>query len=612
MAPLSSIAMNSRLLLRVYADRAVVHSGEFEGVVELGRQQDGEDGPYARRAEAGATRLVIAPLEEQAVSRRHVRLEALAGGKVRVTNLSSKLSVGIEGSKDVLPRASVDVPLPAILLVGRKVLRVQLPAAEHLQALSQATLSPGRLPVGPVPLTVGLPAQPGVETEALLRWLQAALTVIHEAAGTRDFFPRAARALVEIVGLDAGRVLHREGDGWVIDGAWPSDSDLFSPQRRLSETVLGRVCSEKKTFWCDPAVEPSASLIDVSAVVAAPVLNRDGEVIGALYGERRRSKSAEEGPRITRVEALLVDLLAGGVAAGLARLKHEEEALRARERFEQFFTPELSRHLAEHPDLLEARDAIVTVLFCDVRSFSRITERLGPAQTVAWMSDVLEALSSCVQAEQGVLVNYVGDALLALWGAPGEQPDHAERACRAALAMQAALPALDERWRAVTGEPIAVGVGINTGPACVGNIGSRYKFKYGPQGNTVNLASRVQGATKYLKTQILLTTATASLLPPGFATRRLGRVRTVNIREAVELCDLVSVEDQDRQALRAGYEKALTEFEAGRFRSAAGTLGLLVRHYPDDGPSLVLLSRAVACLVEEPAAFDGVWELPGK
>jgi len=604
--------MKSRLFLRVYEDRAVVHSGEFDGAVELGRQEVGEDGPYARRAEAGVTRLVLAPLEDQAVSRRHVRLEALTGGRVRVTNLSGKLPIGVEGSKDVLPRSSSELSLPAILLVGRKVLRVQLPAEDHLQGLSEATMLPGRLPVGPAPFTVGLPVPPGVETEALLRWLQAALAVIHDAAGTRDFFPRAARALVEIVGLDAGRVLRRERGGWAIDAAWPADSASLSPQWRPSETVLGRVCGEKRTFWHDPTAGPSASLADVSAVVAAPVLNRDGEVIGALYGERRRSRSSDEGPRIARVEALLVDLLAGGVAAGLARLKHEEEALRARERFEQFFTPELSRHLTERPDLLEARDAIVTVLFCDVRGFSRITERLGPAQTVAWMSDVLEALSSCVRAEQGVLVNYVGDALLALWGAPGDQPDHAERACRAALAMQASLPALDERWREVIGEPIAVGVGINTGPACVGNIGSRYKFKYGPQGNTVNLASRVQGATKYLKTRILLTTTTASQLPPGFATRRVGRVRTVNIRESVELCDLAPADDPGRQALRAGYEQALAEFEAGRFRSAARTLGLLVTQHPDDSPSLVLLSRAVGCLVEEPAAFDGVWELPGK
>src|SRR5207244_4923878 len=120
---------------------------------------------------------------------------------------------------------------------------------------------------------------------------------------------------------------------------------------------------------------------------------RHGAVIGALYADRRRgSGSAGAGP-ITEVEALFVELLARGVAAGLARLEQEQSALAARVQFEQFFTPELARQLAEQPDPLKGRDAEVTVLFCDIRGFSRISERLGPAGTVEWIGDVLAALS---------------------------------------------------------------------------------------------------------------------------------------------------------------------------------------------------------------------------
>src|SRR5262249_55483309 len=160
-----------------------------------------------------------------------------------------------------------------------------------------------------------------------------------------------------------------------------------------------------------------------------------------------------------------------GVAAGLARLEQEQAALAAQVRFEQFFTPELSRQLAARPGLLESRDCEVTALFCDIRGFSRISERLGPAQTVTWMSDVLGSLSDCVLAHRGVLVNYVGDELLAMWGAPEEQPDHAMLACRAALAMLEQLPVLSRRWRDLLQEEMSFGIGINTGQACVGNIG---------------------------------------------------------------------------------------------------------------------------------------------
>ena len=136
-----------------------------------------------------------------------------------------------------------------------------------------------------------------------------------------------------------------------------------------------------------------------------------------------------------------------------------------------------------------------------------------------------------------MLVDYVGDEMMAMWGAPQAQPDHAERACLAALAMLDQLPDLDARWRATLGEPMAFGIGIDTGVARVGNTGSRRKFKYGPLGNTVNRASRVQGATKHFKARVLITSTTSAKLGPEFQTRRLGKTRVVGMAEPLELCE---------------------------------------------------------------------------
>ncbi len=159
---------------------------------------------------------------------------------------------------------------------------------------------------------------------------------------------------------------------------------------------------------------------------------------------------------------------------------------------------------------------------------------------------------------------------------------------------------------------MGIGVGVNTGPARVGNTGSRHKFKYGPLGNTVNLASRVQGATKYLKCKLLITGATQAKLDDGFATRRLCRVRVVNIAEPVSLYELVPDDSAGWPEAKAEYEKALEEFENRRFSAAARILGNWRLEHPGDGPALLLLSRAVQCMVEEPAPFDPVWVLPGK
>src|SRR5207237_1750413 len=119
---------------------------------------------------------------------------------------------------------------------------------------------------------------------------------------------------------------------------------------------------ERKTFWELPKLASMGSMLGVQSVVAAPILDQKGDVLGVLYGDRRQM-----GRPITRIEAMLVELLACGVASRLARLKEGQATLR----FEQFFTPQLAHHLANNPDLLNGRIAPVTILFGDVRGFSR-------------------------------------------------------------------------------------------------------------------------------------------------------------------------------------------------------------------------------------------------
>jgi adenylate cyclase len=311
---------------------------------------------------------------------------------------------------------------------------------------------------------------------------------------------------------------------------------------------------------------------------------------------------------ISKMEAMLVEVLAGGVAAGLARAEEERKVLQ----MQQYFPPRLAAKLANHPELLEGRETDVTVLVCDLRGFSRITEKLGPAKTVRWISDILTVISQCVLDEEGVVVDYIGDEMMAMWGAPEDQPDHATRACRAALAMLEHLPRLNAEWQPKLDVELGLGIGINSGIAQVGNVGSRVKFKYGPLGNTVNVASRVQGATKYLKTPLLITDATQHRLDHRFQTRRLCQVRVVNIEQPVSLFELTGLVPESWLQLKKGYEEALEEFSGRRFREACRILGDLIPRHRNDGPALILLSRAVACLVEEPDPFDPVWELPGK
>ncbi len=630
--------MSSGLEYRIYDRQQLVYSTELSGQVELGRQDKGEDKPFHQSQKSGLWRLILARFDEDQISRKHVLVEPLPDRRLRLTNLSKSVPIVVEDSGDLKPLATLDLPLPVVFLLGPKTVRVQSTAEDQFECLPEVATPPMSL-VGRTSLAGQLNlAAPTRDVEMFIRWLQTTLGVLQSAATSDDFLVRAAGAVIDLVGLDSGGVLLRqpasppraegtadnsprpEGEGSGVrgtSGEWKVQT--FASLKKGGEAdwkpsqgILGKVLSEKRTFWDSPGTGAvGASLMGVKAVVAAPILDAQGNVIGALYGDRRLHGARIMQP-ISRLEALLVELLASVVAAGLARVKEQEDKLRTVALFEQFFTPELSRMLMAQPELLDPRDAEVTILVCDIRGYSRISERHGAARSVEWMNDALGVLSECVRSEDGALVDYTGDELMAMWGAPVPQPDQARRACQAAFAMLRALPELNRRWQPILGEATRLGIGINSASARVGNVGSKIKWKYGAQGNTVNVASRVQGATKYLGCPLVVTQATHAQAGPAFAARRLCRARVVNVVQPVTLYELVGDPPSGWAELKKGYEDALERFENKDFQQAARFLGKLLSEHPHDGPALVLMSRTIQCLPESPDDFDPVWQLPGK
>ena len=171
---------------------------------------------------------------------------------------------------------------------------------------------------------------------------------------------------------------------------------------------------------------------------------------------------------------------------------------------------------------------------------------------------------------------------------------------------------LNGRWQQTLGEPMDLGIGVNTGPAQVGNTGSRHKFKYGPLGNTVNLASRVQGLTKYLHCRLLVTAATRRELGEHFITRRVCRTRVVNIREPVDLFEVEAAGDDERAGFFRASEAAFGALERRNFAARRGRWGHC-------WSSTTATARCCWCcrerrhmLMHPESAFDPIWEPPGK
>jgi class 3 adenylate cyclase len=246
----------------------------------------------------------------------------------------------------------------------------------------------------------------------------------------------------------------------------------------------------------------------------------------------------------------------------------------------------------------------VTVLFFDVAGFTTLAESMAPEELVALCNAYLDALIEAIFRHGGTFDKFIGDAVMAFWGAPISQPDHAARACRAAVDMQAALRRftgshVDPRVRALRGR-----IGINTGEAVLGNLGSSQVMNYTAMGDAVNVASRLEGVNKLYGTSILVAETTLS---PGVAAREIDLIRVVGRSTPLRLYELLDESAASAEAL-AAYAEGLAHYRARRFAEAERAF-----RAAEDPPALVMADRSAALALEPPAAdWDGAHRLTSK
>jgi adenylate cyclase len=234
----------------------------------------------------------------------------------------------------------------------------------------------------------------------------------------------------------------------------------------------------------------------------------------------------------------------------------------------------------------------VSLLFADLRGFTGLAETLQTDPLVGeLLTHVMDCLSDAVASQDGFIVDYFGDGLMAIWNAPTSQTDHAARACRAALQMLASLPSVGEEWANVIHTELRVGIGVHTGIAQVGNAGSSRKVKYGPRGPNVNLASRVEAATKELGVPFVATQATVDLVTDEFAINRICRAQLPGLPQALDLYAVdLSQSDTVKHAWQT-YANALQQFEQGNFEVVADILSS-IEEESSNVPRRFLMDRA--------------------
>lgn len=570
---------------------------------------------FGRLNRPGNPRVV---LDDPCVSRDQLRIQEKPLGLLELENLSKGTVVYLDDGSTVPVQSRRQVRLPTRLTVGMTHIEIEVQDDPSTSTGSEVSWNTIEQPIRhsiAAGRSLSLSAmRDDVTPQTLAHWFETVISVQRAAAGSQEFYQETVQAVVELVGLDYGLMLlaRHEPDGKVRWDEVACYTNQSGRHPEVSRTVLDRVLLQKRTFYQGgEPMSSTGSLMGIESVVASPVFGPQDEVVGVLYGLRFGAALGRRG--IKPLEAQVVQLLAAAVGAGLARQRREAEAARLRVQFEQFFSPELASELERDPTLLEGRDREVTILFCDIRGFSRLSEHLGPADTFRLVRQVMDRLATHVAEFQGVLVNYIGDGLLAMWNAPADRPHHAALACKAALKMLGELPSLNEAWRGQLNQPLMLGIGINTGPARVGNAGSSRRFSYSPLGHTVNLASRVEGVTKHLGVPAVITASTQQQLAGALVTRRLCRARLPGIETPVDLYELHGeTAEAPWVARRECYDRGLSLYERGELQAAYEVLAPAYRDLPPyvDPPGTLLFERVRTSL--ERGTYDPVWDFPHK
>lgn len=309
---------------------------------------------------------------------------------------------------------------------------------------------------------------------------------------------------------------------------------------------------------------------------------------------------------------VIVILVGGTFFAGWALAQSYDlvterlERGRLHREFRRFVSRDVADTLVRDPDLYRGvatgRRRRVVVLFSDVRGFTSRSEDSDPAELVAQLNEYLSRMVDIVFKHGGTLDKFIGDAVMAHWGAleEGDEGEHARQAVEAAGDMLVALDELNEKWIGEGRVPFKIGIGLHLGDVLAGEIGSRERTEFGVIGDAVNLASRIEGMTKYFAVPLLVSGAVVDATGGGTKLRCVGRIRVKGRHEPVELHTLSRDPDLDEP-----FAAALALFQKGEFATAAEAFLELQRTDPEDGAASRLAKWSADYVVEPPADWDG-------
>jgi adenylate cyclase len=280
--------------------------------------------------------------------------------------------------------------------------------------------------------------------------------------------------------------------------------------------------------------------------------------------------------------------------------------------FSQYLSPGVIEQLISHPERLrlggERRE--LSIFFSDLQGFTSISESLSPEELTTLLNDYLSAMTDIIQEEGGTIDKYEGDAIIAFWNAPLFLEDHGLRGVRAAVRCQEKLAELRPAFEQRSGKELYMRIGMNSGPAVVGNMGSTVRFDYTMLGDAVNLAARLEGINKQFGTYTMISEATRALAGDSFAYREISRVRVVGKKLPVVVYEPMTAEDYARRRSHLEtFDRGRDAFYRGDF---AGALSAFEEIRGVDPAAEKYTAKCKTLFEAPPADWDGVWNMTEK
>jgi adenylate cyclase len=290
-----------------------------------------------------------------------------------------------------------------------------------------------------------------------------------------------------------------------------------------------------------------------------------------------------------------------------------------RNAFSRYVPEKVVSDIIENPDQLAlgGEERVMSVLFSDVAGFTTISEKLSPSGLVNLLNEYLTAMTDIILANNGIIDKYEGDAIMAEWGAPIKTDNHAFMMCKTAIEMQEKLKKMRPKWEKQNLPPLTARVGMNTGIMVVGNMGSEKVFDYTVMGDNVNLASRLEGANKPYKTNMMVSEATYNLVNDKIRFRELDLIRVKGKTKPIKVFEILgylnTTQSQQEIDMLEAYEKGLSSYRDKNFKSAKKHFSEALEINPNDGPSELYLNRCeVFCENPPDKNWDGVFTMTTK